>query len=63
MGTIKAICISENKGEQKKPIDSAVFRVDHGIESDAHAGDWHRQVSLLLDSDIKSIRDKGLDDL
>jgi molybdopterin adenylyltransferase len=63
MGTVKALCISDNKGEQKKPIDSAVFRVDHGIKSDAHAGDWHRQVSLLLDSDIKSIRDKGLDDL
>jgi molybdopterin adenylyltransferase len=63
MGTVKAICISENKGEQKKPIESAVFRVDHGIESDAHAGDWHRQVSLLLDTDIESIREKGLDDL
>ena len=62
MGTVKALCISENKGEQKKPIDSAVFCVDHGIESDAHAGDWHRQVSLLLDSDIETIREK-LDDL
>ena len=63
MGTVKAICISDKKGEQKKPVESAVFRVDHGIEADAHAGDWHRQVSLLLDSDIESIRDKGLDDL
>jgi len=63
MGTVKAICISENTGEQKKPIESAVFRVEHGIESDAHAGDWHRQVSLLSDSDIETIRRKGLDDL
>ena len=63
MGTVKALCISENKGEQKKPIDSAIFRADHGIESDAHAGDWHRQVSLLSESDIDTIRQKGLDDL
>jgi molybdenum cofactor synthesis domain-containing protein len=63
MGTVKALCISDNKGEQKKPVDRCVFRADYGIESDAHAGDWHRQVSLLLDSDIESIRAKGLDDL
>ena len=63
MGTVKALCISENTGEQKKPIDSAIFRVDHGIKSDAHAGDWHRQVSLLSESDIDTIRQKGLDDL
>jgi molybdopterin adenylyltransferase len=63
MGTVKALCISDNKGEQKKPVDSGVFRADYGIESDAHSGNWHRQVSLLLDSDIESIRQKGLDDL
>ena len=63
MGTVKALCISDNKGEQKKPVESAVFRADYGIESDAHAADWHRQVSLLLDSDIESIRAKGLDDV
>ncbi|MBT3201142.1 MAG: hypothetical protein HN350_14665 [Phycisphaerales bacterium] len=63
MATVKALCISENKGEQKTPIESAIFRVDHGIESDAHAADWHRQVSLLAESDIETIREKGLDDL
>jgi len=63
MGTVKALCISEKTGEQKKSVESAVFRVDFGIESDAHAGDWHRQVSLLLDSDIEYVRAKGLDDL
>ena len=63
MGTVKALCISDNKGEQKKPVESAIFRADFGIESDAHAGDWHRQVSLLLDSDIESVRTKGLDNL
>ncbi|MDP6637340.1 MAG: molybdopterin-binding protein [Phycisphaerae bacterium] len=63
MGTVKALCISENTGEQKTPVESAVFLADCGIEGDAHAGDWHRQVSLLLDTDIESIRQKGLDDL
>jgi len=63
MGTVKALCISDNKGEQKTPVEAAVFRADFGIESDAHAGDWHRQVSLLLDSDIESVRAAGLDDL
>ncbi len=63
MGTVKALCISENIGEQKTPIESAVFRADHGIEADAHAGQWHRQVSLLAESDIETIREKGLDDL
>jgi len=63
MGTVKALCISDNKGEQKTPVESAVFRSDYGIESDAHAGDWHRQVSLLLDSDIEYVRAKGLDNL
>jgi len=63
MATVKAICISEKTGEQKTPIESAIFRVDHGIEGDAHGGDWHRQVSLLAESDIETIREKGLDDL
>ena len=63
MGTVKALCISEKTGEQKTPVESAVFRADYGIESDAHAGDWHRQVSLLLDSDIEYVRAKGLDNL
>jgi len=63
MGTVKALCISDNKGEQKTPVESAEFRADFGIVSDAHAGDWHRQVSLLLDSDIESLRESGLDEL
>jgi molybdopterin adenylyltransferase len=62
MGTVKALCISENTGEQKTPIQSATFRADHGIESDAHAGQWHRQVSLLAESDVETIREK-IDDL
>ena len=44
---IKAVCISEKKGEQKHPVDSIRLLPHNGIVGDAHAGDWHRQVSLL----------------
>ena len=44
---IKAVCISEKKGEQKHSVASVHLRPEHGIDGDAHAGDWHRQISLL----------------
>ncbi len=47
-GIVKAICISERKGIQKHEVDRATFQPDYGIEGDAHAGRWHRQVSLCL---------------
>jgi len=56
MGRVEALCISENKGERKTPVDAAVFRADSGIEADAHAGAWHRQVSLLAAGDIERVR-------
>ena len=46
-GRIKAICVSEKKGTAKKPVPSVKLLVGHGILGDAHAGNWHRQVSLL----------------
>ena len=46
-GKIHAVCMSEKKGVGKTPVKSAVFIPEHGIEGDAHAGSWHRQVSLL----------------
>ena len=46
-GIIHAVCMSERKGIGKTPVESAVFIPGHGIEGDAHAGSWHRQVSLL----------------
>lgn len=58
MGRIEAICVSDEKGQRKTPVESAVFGADHGIESDAHAGSWHRQVSLLAAEDIQTVRDK-----
>ena len=47
VGVIKGICISEKRGTAKHEIEEAVFVKDWGIEKDAHAGHWHRQVSLL----------------
>lgn len=47
MGKIIAVCTSEEKGVQKKAVDEITLVPDYGIEGDAHAGKWHRQVSLL----------------
>lgn len=47
MAKVLAVCISEEKGVQKKEMDKVYVRPEHGIEGDAHAGTWHRQVSLL----------------
>ncbi len=57
MGRIEAICISNAKHERKTPVESAIVRAGHGIDSDAHAGPWHRQVSLLAAEDIQTVRD------
>lgn len=61
MGKILAVCTSENTGERKKNIGKGMLIVGHGLEGDAHAGDWHRQVSLLAMESIKKMRGKGLD--
>ncbi|MDO4338437.1 MAG: molybdopterin-binding protein [Eubacteriales bacterium] len=59
MGKVKAVCISEKKGVQKRNIGEAVFIEDYGIENDAHAGKWHRQVSLLSADKIQEFKEKG----
>lgn len=56
MAKVKAVCISEKKGEQKHPVDEALLKVDHGIEGDAHAGNWHRQVSLLAAESVEKVQ-------
>jgi MOSC domain-containing protein YiiM len=60
MARVEAVCISENKGERKKPAESVTLRENHGIVGDAHAGDWHRQVSLLATESIDKMRALGL---
>ncbi len=59
MGKVRAICISEKKGTQKKNIESAKFIKDFGIENDAHAGKWHRQVSLISADKIADFKARG----
>ena len=56
MGRIEAICISPEKGTVKETVSFAELRVDHGIVGDAHAGNWHRQVSLLPSESIAKVR-------
>lgn len=58
---IVAVSISQKKGEKKTNVDQAQLKIDHGLDQDAHAGDWHRQVSLLDMESVTRIRDKGLD--
>ncbi|MDA3937894.1 MAG: MOSC domain-containing protein [Spirochaetia bacterium] len=61
MFKILSLNISEKKGEQKIPIKKATLQIDHGIVGDAHAGNWHRQISLLANEDIESMRGNGID--
>ena len=58
---IVSIAISKKKGTPKVAVDEAVLVGDHGVENDAHAGKWHRQVSFLASESIEKARDKGLD--
>jgi MOSC domain-containing protein YiiM len=55
------VSISKEKGTRKGNIPEGVLIENHGFEDDAHAGDWHRQVSLLAIESIEKIRAKGLD--
>jgi MOSC domain-containing protein YiiM len=59
MGKVIAVCISEKRGTQKTNIKEANFIENFGIEKDAHAGDWHRQVSLLSYKEIDEFNKKG----
>lgn len=61
MGKVIAVCISEKKGTQKKPVPEIELRPDWGIVGDAHAGHWHRQVSLLALEQIEDFRKRGAD--
>ena len=58
--TVVAVCTSERKGTRKRNTGEASLRAEWGIEGDAHAGPWHRQVSLLASESIQKMRDLGL---
>lgn len=62
-GKVVSVNISETKGVVKVPIDKGEFIEDFGLKDDAHAGKWHRQVSLLGVESIDKMKREGLDDL
>jgi len=59
-GKVVAVCVSDRTGIPKHNVGAGQLRVDWGIEGDAHAGNWHRQVSLLAIESIDKMRAKGL---
>lgn len=61
MGKIMGICISEKKGTAKKEVSQAHLIENFGIENDAHAGNWHRQVSLLSYETREAFKNRGAD--
>ena len=60
MAQVVSVCISEKKGTKKHPVAEISLRPHHGIVGDAHAGDWHRQVSLLANESVDRMRKEGL---
>ena len=60
-GRVIAICISKNKGTAKTEVPATTLKPDYGIEGDAHAGNWHRQVSLIALEKIEEFRKRGAD--
>jgi len=59
MAKISAICVSEKRGLQKHVIPEALLVENHGIKGDAHADNWHRQISLLSKQDIDDFKARG----
>ena len=56
MAKVISVNISERKGEQKHPVPEIHLKLRHGIVGDAHAGDWHRQISLLAEESVDKMR-------
>jgi MOSC domain-containing protein YiiM len=58
-GTIKAISVSKNRGTQKTNVPEAELKTGFGIVGDAHAAEWHRQVSLLAVESVNKMVETG----
>lgn len=58
MAVVKSVNISEKKGTRKNSVNEIVLKKDLGIVGDAHAGDWHRQISLLAEESVDKVREK-----
>ncbi len=61
MGRIVSVNISKSKGTEKEPVEHVTVRLNHGVDGDAHSGDWHRQISLLARESIDKMVEKGFD--
>ena len=63
VGVVVSVNTSPKKGMRKAPVESGVIELvaDFGVADDAHAGDWHRQVSFLAEESIRTAREFGLD--
>lgn len=56
MAKVVSVNISERKGTLKTPVPQIELKLRHGIVGDAHAGDWHRQISLLAEESVDTMR-------
>lgn len=56
MASVVAVCISERKGTQKHEVPDIQLKINHGIVGDAHAGNWHRQISLLAQESVEKMK-------
>lgn len=56
MANVVSVNVSEKKGQQKHPVPEIRLKLRHGIVGDAHAGNWHRQISLLAEESINTMR-------
>jgi MOSC domain-containing protein YiiM len=56
---IKALCISKERGTAKTNVDKIEFIENYGLKGDAHAGSWHRQVSLLSYDRVEEFKERG----
>lgn len=61
MGIVKAVCISKEKGTAKINIGQCEVIENYGLKDDAHAGNWHRQVSILSYEKVEEFRKRGAD--
>ncbi len=56
MAWVVSVNISEKKGTVKHEVPEIQLKLRHGIVGDAHAGDWHRQISLLAEESVDKMR-------
>ncbi|WP_233120119.1 MOSC domain-containing protein [Tissierella creatinophila] len=62
-GKVISVNISQEKGVVKHPLEEGTFLEDFGLEGDAHAGNWHRQVSLLALESFQKMKELGVEGL